>query len=97
MSVVRLIRCSMLETPSPSVDGILGINAGCHDDRALDILKTRTPRCESKGVQGMATLLIALGFFILIAILGPLVGADSRVPGGWTSIEPGGKLWPGPR
>ena len=43
----------------------------------------------------MVTLLIALGFFILIAILGPLVGADSRVSGGWTKIEPGSKLWPG--
>jgi hypothetical protein len=45
----------------------------------------------------MVTLLIALGFFVVIAILGPLLGADSRVPGGWTPIEPGGKLWPGPR
>ena len=45
----------------------------------------------------MITLLIVLGFFILIAILDPLVGADSRVPGGWTPIEPGGKLWPGHR
>ena len=45
----------------------------------------------------MVTVLIALGFFILIAILGPLLGADSRVPGGWAPIEPGGKLWPGPR
>ena len=42
-------------------------------------------------------LLIALGFFVLLAVLGPLVGADSRVSGGWTPIEPGGKLWPGPR
>ena len=49
------------------------------------------------GGAGMVTLLIALGFFIVIAILGPLLGADSRVPGGWTPIEPGGKLWPGPR
>ncbi len=63
----------------------------------LDRLENETPRFESNGVQGMVTLLIALGFFILIAILGPLVGADSRVPGGWTSIEPGGKLWSGPR
>jgi hypothetical protein len=45
----------------------------------------------------MVTLLIALGFFVLLAVLGPLVGADSRVSGGWTPIEPGGKLWPGPR
>ena len=56
----------------------------------------RTPR-HLPGVRKMVTLLIALGFFILIAILGPLLGADSRVPGGWTPIEPGGKLWPGPR
>ena len=45
----------------------------------------------------MVALLIALGFFIFIAILGPLLGADSRVSGGWTPIEPSGKLWPGPR
>jgi hypothetical protein len=45
----------------------------------------------------MVTLLIVLGFFVLLAILGPMFGADSRVPGGWTPIEPGGKLWPGPR
>ena len=45
----------------------------------------------------MVTLVIALGFFVLLAVLGPLVGADSRVPGGWTPIEPGGQLWPGPR
>ena len=37
----------------------------------------------------MVTLLIALGFFVLLAVLGPLVGADSRVSGGWTPIEPG--------
>ena len=49
------------------------------------------------GGAGMVTLLIALGFFVLLAVLGPLVGADSRVPGGWTPIEPGGQLWPGPR
>jgi len=48
-------------------------------------------------VLEMATLLIALGFFVLLAVLGPLVGADSRVSGGWTPIESGGKLWPGPR
>jgi len=45
----------------------------------------------------MEVLLIALAFFVLLAILGPLVGADSRVPGGWSPIEPGGKLWSGPR
>jgi hypothetical protein len=33
-------------------------------------------------VLEMATLLIALGFFVLLAVLGPLVGADSRVSRG---------------
>ena len=45
----------------------------------------------------MVVLLIALAFFVLLAILGPLFGADSRVPGGWSPTEPGGKLWQGPR
>ena len=31
----------------------------------------KPPRPGSTGVQGMVTLLTALGFFILIAILGP--------------------------
>jgi hypothetical protein len=34
--------------------------------------------------------------FIVIAILGPLLGADIRFPGG-DPTEPGGKIWPGPR
>jgi len=59
--------------------------------------QTRHLDLTRRGCREMVTLLIALGFFILIAVLGPLVGADSRVPGGWTPIEPGGKLWPGPR
>ena len=45
----------------------------------------------------MVTPLNALGFFTLIAIFGALVGADSRVFGGWAPIEPSGKLSPGPR
>jgi hypothetical protein len=45
----------------------------------------------------MVVLLITLGFFVLLAVLGPLVGADSRVSGGWSPIEPGGKLWQNPR
>jgi hypothetical protein len=45
----------------------------------------------------VVTFLVVLGFLVLIAILGPLVGADSRVSGGWSPIEPGGKLWSGPR
>jgi hypothetical protein len=45
----------------------------------------------------MVVLLVALAFFVTLGILGPLVGADSRVSGGWSPIEPGGKLWPGPR
>lgn len=39
-------------------------------------------------------LLVVLALFALLAILGPWVGADSRVPGGWTPTEPGGKIWP---
>ena len=34
-------------------------------------LANKPPRPGSTGVQGMVTLLIALGFLILIAILGP--------------------------
>ncbi len=45
----------------------------------------------------MTVLLIALAFFITLAILGPLVGADSRVSGGWSPIPSGGKLWSGPQ
>jgi len=41
----------------------------------------KTFRFASTGCRNGLTA-IALGFFILIAILGPLVGADSRVPGG---------------
>ena len=42
-------------------------------------------------------MLVVLGLFVVLAILGPLIGADSRVPGGWTPTEPGGKIWPDPR
>jgi hypothetical protein len=45
----------------------------------------------------MTVLLIAFTFSVLLAILGPLADADSRVSGGWSPIEPGGKLWPGAR
>ena len=37
-------------------------------------------------------LLVVAALFTLLAILGPLIGADSRVPGGWTPTEPGGKI-----
>jgi hypothetical protein len=37
-------------------------------------------------------MLVVLGLFVLLAILGPVIGADSRVPGGWTPTEPDGKL-----
>ena len=47
--------------------------------------------------SSMVVLLVALAFFTLLAILGPLVGADSQVSGGWSPIEPGGKLWQNPR
>ena len=39
-------------------------------------------------------LLLALAFFTLLAILGPWIGVDSRVPGGWTPTDPRGKIWP---
>ena len=42
-------------------------------------------------------LLVVAALFTLLAILGPLIGADSRVPGGWTPTEPGGKIWPDPQ
>ena len=41
-------------------------------------------------------LLVVITLFTLLAILGPLIGADSRVPGGWIPTEPGGKIWPDP-
>ena len=42
-------------------------------------------------------MLVVLGLFVVLAILGPVIGADSRVPGGWTPTEPGGKIWPDPQ
>ena len=39
-------------------------------------------------------LLIVLAFFTLLAVLGPWVGADSRVPGGWAATDPEAKIWP---
>ena len=41
-------------------------------------------------------LLVVIALFTLLAILGPLIGTDSRVPGGWTPTEPGSKIWPNP-
>ena len=41
--------------------------------------------------------LALVGLLVLLAILGPWLGADSRVPGGgWIRTPPGGKLWPDP-
>jgi hypothetical protein len=42
-------------------------------------------------------MLVVLGLFVVLAILGPVIGADSRVPGGWTPTEPGDKIWPDPQ
>jgi len=39
-------------------------------------------------------MLVVLAPFVVLAILGPVPAADSRVPGGWTPTEPGGKIWP---
>ena len=41
-------------------------------------------------------MLVVAALFTLLAILGPLIGTDSRVTGGWTPTEPGGKIWPDP-
>ena len=42
-------------------------------------------------------MLVVLGLFVVLAVLGPVIGADSRVPGGWTPpTEPAGKIWPDP-
>ena len=39
-------------------------------------------------------LFVALAFFTLHAILGPWVGVDSIVPGGWTPTDPRSNIWP---
>jgi len=39
-------------------------------------------------------LLVVLALFTVLAILGPWLGADSRVPGGWTPTDPDDRLWP---
>ena len=39
-------------------------------------------------------LFVVLALFTVLAILGLWLGADSRVPGGWTPTDPEGKLWP---
>jgi len=39
-------------------------------------------------------LLLMAALFTLLAVLAPRFGADSRVSGGWTPTEPGGKIWP---
>lgn len=39
--------------------------------------------------------LVVLAIFVVLAILGPLIGTDSRVPGGWTNPT-GDKIWPDP-
>ncbi len=39
-------------------------------------------------------LLVVAALCTLLAILGPWIGADSRVSGGWTPTEPGEKIWP---
>jgi len=39
-------------------------------------------------------LLVVRTLFVALAVLGPWVGADSRVRGGWTPTEPGQTIWP---
>ncbi len=39
-------------------------------------------------------VLVVRTLFTVLAILGLWLGADSRVPGGWTPTNPDDKLWP---
>ena len=39
-------------------------------------------------------LLVVLALFMMLAVLGPWGGVDSRVPGGWTATDPDAKIWP---
>jgi len=41
----------------------------------------------------MTTALIVLAVFLLLAVAGPLFGADSRRPRGWAEREPESPLW----
>ena len=42
-------------------------------------------------------MLVVLGLLVVLAILGPVIGADSRVTRGRAPTEPGGKIWPDPQ
>ena len=42
-------------------------------------------------------MLVVLGLFVVLPILGPVIGADSRVTRGWAPTEPCGKIWPDPQ
>ena len=39
-------------------------------------------------------LLVVLALLMMLAVLGPWVGVDSRVPGGWTATDSDAKIWP---
>ncbi len=41
------------------------------------------------------TLLVVLLVLLLIALAGPLFGADTRSAGGWSSTDADGPLWAG--
>lgn len=46
----------------------------------------------------MSALVVFLIIFLLLAILGPVIGADTRQSGGWAPSEPDAHLWsPGGR
>ena len=41
----------------------------------------------------MTATLIVLVLFLLLAVVGPVFGADSRRSGGWADSEPDAPLW----
>ncbi len=41
----------------------------------------------------MTTALIVLALFVLLAVIGPRFGADTRRPNGWSEGEPDSPLW----
>jgi len=39
------------------------------------------------------TVLVVLAFLLLLAVAGPVFGADTRSSRGWASSDPDGPLW----
>ena len=50
--------------------------------------------CFSDDASLMTAILI-LSVLLLLAIAGPLFGADTRSSGGWANSDPDGPLWAG--